>query len=211
MIPIQYKKLCFFVFFILLFIFLFIFEKQFKLFSNFSEKNFIEQEIKSSCRTISQKPVSKSNLSRMQKLNRLMDTAIDWTFTDIKGEVIDLYCLRAKKKLVLNFWATWCPPCIKELASLAQLAKENKDNIFVVAISTEDQKTVQNFLEQSFSDLDSALKIAIVSEEEKLKYFPKDSLPATYIFNSKAFLKIKELGDRDWSNKNIVQSILNLD
>ena len=167
--------------------------------------------IASPCRTVSQKLVSKSNLNRAQKLNRLMDTSIDWVFKDIKGEVIDLYCLRGGKKIVLNFWATWCPPCIKELSSLAQLAKDNKDRIFVIAVSTEDKNTVQSFLTRSFSDLDSALAVVVVSEEEKLKYFPKDSLPATYIFNTKGFLKMKELGDRNWSDKNIVQSILNLD
>ena len=170
-----------------------------------------QEETTSACRTFPQKPVSKSNLNRIQKLNHLMDTAIDWTFKDIKGEVIDLYCFRGEKKLVLNFWATWCPPCIKELASLAELARDNKDQIFVVAVSTEDKNTVQSFLDRSFSDLDSALVVAVVSEEEKLKYFPKDNLPATYVFNTKGFLKVKELGDKNWSDKNIVQSILNLD
>ena len=205
----QYKLFFFILFFILLSA-LFFFRKNFNNFSQLS-KNVVEQELKSSCRTVPQKAISKSNLRRAQKLNRLMDTAIDWAFTDIKGEVIDFYCLQGKKRLVLNFWATWCPPCIKELSSLAQLAKENKENIFVIAISTEDKSTVQSFLKRFFSDLDSSLVVAVVSEEEKLKYFPKDSLPATYIFNTKGFLKMKELGDKDWSDKPIVQSILSLD
>ena len=207
----QYKKLFFFIF-LILFVggFLFVFKKDFNS-SPPSFEGFVEKEIKSSCRIVPHKAVSKLKLTRAQKLNRLMDVPIDWTFKSIQGEVIDLYCLRGKKKLVLNFWATWCPPCIKELSSLARLAKENKTAVFVAAISSEDKNTVQNFLDRFFSDLDSALVVAVVSEEEKLKYFPKDSLPATYIFDTKALLKIKELGDRDWSNKPIRQSILSLD
>ena len=207
----QYKKLFLFSFlFIFAGGFLFVFKKDFNS-SSSSFESFTKEEIKSSCRTVPHKAVSKLKLTRAQKLNRLMDAPIDWTFKSIQGEVIDLYCLRGKKKLVLNFWATWCPPCIKELSSLALLAKENKDSVFVAAISSEDKKTVQNFLDRFFSDLDSALVVAVVSEEEKLKYFPKDSLPATYIFDTKALLKIKELGDKDWSDKQIRQSILSLD
>ena len=199
-----------FVFLLVLVGFLLAPKKKMNNLPQLSERLF-EKEIKSSCRTAPQKLVSKSNLNRMQKLDHLMDTAVDWVFTDLKGEVIDFYCLRGEKKLVLNFWATWCPPCIKELSSLAQLAKNNKDKIFVVAVSIEDQSIVQNFLARSFSDLDSNLKVAVVSEDEKLKYFPKDSLPATYVFNTKGLLKMKELGDKDWSDKNIVQFILSLD
>ncbi|MCY4321014.1 MAG: TlpA disulfide reductase family protein [Bdellovibrionaceae bacterium] len=165
----------------------------------------------SPCRTVSQNSVVKPKLNRAQKLNRLMDVSIDWSFKNLSGELIDLYCLRDQKRIVINFWATWCPPCIKELSSLSQLAKENKDKIFVVAISTEDKIKVQNFLKQSFSDLDSLFKIAVVSEEEKLAYFPEDNLPVTYIFNTKGFLEFKVVGDKNWSDKNIVQSILKLD
>ncbi|MCZ0932532.1 MAG: TlpA disulfide reductase family protein [Oligoflexia bacterium] len=205
------KNLFFFILFLFVFSsFLFIFKKDFLNIFNTSKSSFAEN-IKSSCRTVPQKSALKSNWNRMQKLNRLMDTAIDWVFTDLNGEVIDLYCLRGKKKVVLNFWATWCPPCIKELVSLAQLAKDNKEEVFVVAISSEDKNTVQGFLTRSFSDLDPALAVAVVSDLERLKYFPKDSLPATYIFNTKGFLKMKELGDRDWSDRTIVQSILSLD
>ena len=197
--------------FIILFLILIIVQREYLEDFFLTSKDSSVGSLKSSCRLVPNRPFANSSLNRAEKLNRLMDTAIDWVFTDLKGELIDLYCLRGKKKLVLNFWATWCPPCIKELSSLSQLARDNKDKIFVVAISTEESYNVENFLQRSFSDLDSALKVAVVREGEKLKYFPKDSLPATYIFNTKGFLKIKELGDRDWADKNIVQSILSLD
>lgn len=176
-----------------------------------SKKSNLDQtSVLRSCRTFSQTPVANFNLNRVQKLNRLMDVAINWSFISLNGEVIDLYCLRNKKRIVLNFWATWCPPCIKELSSLSQLAKENKAQIFVVAVSIEDKITVEKFLTRSFSDLDPMLKIAVVDEKEKLTYFPKDNLPVTYIFNTKGFLEMKVLGDRDWSDLNVVQSILEL-
>ena len=205
----KYKKTAF-LFSIISLSFLMFFQKD-DLKKIFQPSNSLRKNITSSCRAFPQKFYSNSNLNRMQKLNRLMDTAIDWVFTDLNGEVIDLYCLKDKKIIILNFWATWCPPCIKELNSLAQLAWENRDKIFVVAISTEDESAVRDFLIHSFSDLNPVLAVAVVSDEEKLKYFPKDSLPTTYIFDTKGLLQMKELGERDWSNKNIVQSILKLD
>ena len=206
----KFKKIVFLFVFLIISFFIFIQAGILKKIFPISEVS-VEKNMISSCRTVSQKPFSKSHLGRVEKLNRLMDTAVDWVFKSLNGEVIDLYCLRGEKRLVLNFWATWCPPCIKELSSLAELARDNKDKIFVAAVSTEDKKTVQSFLARSFSDLDSSLVIAVMNEEEKLKRFPKDSLPATYVFNTKGFLKIKELGDRDWSDESIVQSILSLD
>jgi len=139
-----------------------------------------------------------------------MDTPIDWVFEDIHGHVIDLYCLREKKILVINFWATWCPPCIEELPSLSQLAENNKDQIFIVAVSFESMEAIRDFLKHSFSDLSSSLNIARVSLEDKLKLFPEDTLPATYIFDKKGLLKIKELRPRNWSDQTLVQQILRL-
>ena len=178
--------------------------------TSFVKKNQSETLIKTACRELSRASSLKPTESRVEKLNRLMDEPIDWFFTDLKGEVIDLYCLRDKQIVILNFWATWCAPCIQELPSLARLAKSHKDSLFVVALSTEDKETIKNFLSRSFKDLGSELKIVSIPEEEKFKYFPQDSLPATYIFNKAGQLKIKEIGDRDWSNPRIVQQILNL-
>ena len=59
-----------------------------------------------------------------------MDKPIDMVFKDIHADVIDLYCLRNKKTLIINFWATWCPPCIEELPALSQLAEKHKKSNF---------------------------------------------------------------------------------
>ncbi len=170
--------------------------------------------IKSSCREVSVnnqanfKNVKASK--RIYKITQLMNTPIDWLFKDIENNIIDLYCLRGEKILVINFWASWCPPCIEELPSLSLLAENNKDKIFVVAISAEPTQTIKNFLAQSFSDLSPHLKIAQVDEKDKQQLFPEDSLPVTYIFNKQGILKIKELGARKWSEENLVQQIISL-
>ena len=170
---------------------------------------FTKTTLKTACREIQPDSSFKAPAHRVEKLNRLMDQAIDWVLTDLNGEQIDLYCLRNKKIIVLNFWATWCIPCIRELPSLSKLAENYNKEIFVLAVSTENEATVKRFLKRSFKGLSPKLKATVVKEEEKLKRFPKDKIPTTYIFNKKGLLKIKQLGEKNWSDKNIVQQILN--
>ena len=139
-----------------------------------------------------------------------MKEPLDWIIEDIEGQVIDFYCER-DKILLLNFWATWCPPCIQELESLSQLAHSYPKEILVVAISYEEKDKIKNFLSRSFGGrLSPEIKFASVKESEQLKYFPKDKLPVSYIFNKKGHLKMKESGYRDWSDPKLIKALRNL-
>ena len=71
----------------------------------------------------------------------------DFTLTDLDGKTWNLKDLRGKVVL-LNFWATWCPPCRKEMPDLETLYVRFKDQGFVVlAISDEDAAKVRPFLD----------------------------------------------------------------
>ena len=73
----------------------------------------------------------------------------EFALTDLQGKTWDLQELRGKVVLV-NFWATWCPPCRSEMPDLDALYRQFKDQGFVVlAISDEDVDKVQPYIDQS--------------------------------------------------------------
>jgi len=135
---------------------------------------------------------------RVDRLDRLMRTPIDWVFKNIKGEVIDLYCYREKKQVLIHLWATWCASCVEELSALANLATKKESLLLVVAITTESIEKVQSFIQNSFSDLSEHLQIVSLSSKELHQYFVEDSLPVTYVFSKNGRLNRKILGPRLW-------------
>jgi len=57
------------------------------------------------------------------------------------------------KILIINFWGTWCPPCLPEMDSLAVLKQRNKHDIEVLAVSNENVERLQNYLKRKPSSL----------------------------------------------------------
>lgn len=112
----------------------------------------------------------------------------DVKLSDYKGKVI-----------LLNFWATWCPPCRKELPDLSQISTELKDKDFVmIGVSVDDNQEVLNkFLETN------RLPYTIVFEPTELvgKYMStagqtQNVVPQTYIINKEGKVVEAILGSR---------------
>lgn len=60
--------------------------------------------------------------------------APDFTLKDLKGSEVQLSKLRGKK-VMINFWATWCPPCRQEMPEIEKFFQEKKEDIEILAIS----------------------------------------------------------------------------
>jgi peroxiredoxin len=95
--------------------------------------------------------------------------APDFTMTDIEGNEITLSSLKGRR-VILNFWATWCPPCRMEIPYLIDLRKEvHPDELAIIGISNEDKQDLLEFA----IDKNINYTIAIA-----------DDLPAPYNFIS---------------------------
>ena len=129
--------------------------------------------------------------------------APDFTLENLEGESVRLADFRGKFVL-LNFWATWCPPCVREMPSMQRLGKRFKDRPFVVlGISldtSKDAPKVKAFIKRLKLTFPMSLDPnSRISE----KYGARD-LPATFLIDPLGRVILAAKGERDWYSKEIV-------
>lgn len=111
------------------------------------------------------------------------------------------------KVILLNFWATWCPPCIKEMPSMQRLRDHFEGQPFeIIAINTGDDSTsVSSFL----FELETELTFPILLDEQGQSYqqFGIRGLPMTLIFDRNGEMVEKVLGGREWDSAESIKAI----
>jgi peroxiredoxin len=107
------------------------------------------------------------------------DEAPDFSLKDASGKPWSLRALRGRPVL-LNFWATWCPPCVEEMPSLENLSRRVGDSLTVVTVSLdEDWETVKKFFPRG-----TTLSILLDSDKEVPKRYGTEKYPETFLIDS---------------------------
>ncbi len=103
---------------------------------------------------------------------------------------------------MLNFWATWCPPCKKEMPSIQRLAELMKGTAFrIVAISTgEKRETVESFIKQN----KYAFPIYLDENGNLGDSYASQGIPTTYILNKDGKIIAGIVGSRDYDEPALV-------
>ena len=107
---------------------------------------------------------------------------------EMKGEIV-----------VINFWASWCGPCVQEVPSLLKLMKEYQGKIRLIAISEDSSvEDIQVFL-KSFPDFKNVQTNIFWDEKhEFMKMFDVKALPESYVADKDLKLVKKLTGALDW-------------
>ncbi|PCJ99346.1 MAG: thioredoxin [Zetaproteobacteria bacterium] len=133
-----------------------------------------------------------------------------FSLTTIHGEVVDRESLKGKIVL-LNFWASWCAPCIVEFPAMRRLAEKFDGNVIFLAISIDDNiSDVYKFLGK-VSEKNSSDFVKIVWDEDKkisAGQFHTVRVPETIIIDKKMMMRRKVVGNPQfWESTEIYEYI----
>ena len=102
--------------------------------------------------------------------------------------------------VLLNFWATWCPPCLEEMPSMDVLEKRYRDRGFaVVAISTDKEGAdiVQGFVDK----LGVGFEILLDPDQRVAGQYAATNLPVSFLLNREGLVIAAAIGARDWQSE----------
>jgi peroxiredoxin len=136
------------------------------------------------------------------------DTAPDFTLEDTNGNEVTLSALRGKVVMV-NFWATWCPPCKEEMPSMERLNKFMADEDFVMLAINADEngrEVVPDFLKKNPHDFN-----VLYDDQGAVKQsYGVYKMPESFIINKDGTIVEKVVGAINWSSPKTVAYLKSL-
>ncbi len=117
-----------------------------------------------------------------------------WLLSDLKG-----------RPVIINFWATWCPPCIEEMPSFERVWDIVKDEgIQILAISYgEDQDLVEAFRARY------TMSFPVIADTtgNVVREWPVQGLPTTVVVDPAGDIVYKVVGTREWDDEEILDKV----
>lgn len=119
----------------------------------------------------------------------------DWALEDPEGNRVD-FSEFENDVIIVNFWATWCPPCIAEMPSFQDLYADYGDRMTFIFASMERHKTTQAFFEKQGLELPRYKILSQAPEPMKGK-----TLPTTYLIDRNGRILVEKVGAADWNSE----------
>jgi len=115
--------------------------------------------------------------------------APDFSVELLSGETVSLSDFRGKVVLI-NFWATWCGPCVKEMPDIQKLSEAYSDDLVVLAINCNESK---NKVEEFINANGYTFRVGLDSGEVQ-KLYPTRGIPYTIVINANGVITQTQLG-----------------
>ena len=148
--------------------------------------------------------------SAVPKLEEVKDhpAAPDFSLPNPDGKKLSLKDFRGKLVL-LNFWATWCEPCRKEMPTMVRLHNEFKSKGFeIVAVNVKDKRPEALAF---IKDMKMNFPVMMDPEGEAGLLYGAFGMPITYLIDHKGVVMARLLGDADWYTpkaRGLIKSLL---
>ena len=139
--------------------------------------------------------------SVVKKDKRAQLTDYNWVLTSDSGETFNFNEAKGKV-VVINFWATWCPPCIAEMPSFEELYKTYKNDVVFLFVSSEDPKTISSFLNKNNFNFKAHMPKTAAPDA-----FEVGAIPRTFVIDKKGQIVIDKTGAANWNSQGVRNEI----
>ena len=121
-------------------------------------------------------------------------------FSDLDNNIFTIQDFKGKN-LFINYWATWCNPCLAEMPYMAELYEnyQSQDDLIFLYLSREKLDTIKNYIPKDES-LQNLPIYKIVTDDE---FFATSGIPTTFIVNSKGEVVVKDVGSAFWNDESV--------
>lgn len=135
--------------------------------------------------------------------------APSFSFQDMEGKIRTLTDFKGKA-VILNFWASWCAPCVIEMPQMFNLAEKTKEDAVYLFISLDNsEEEISRFLTKNkFHDLSSNIHIGLDVDRKISNLFQTYKIPETYLITPDLKISDKIIGaDLVWNDQDMIEKI----
>lgn len=151
-----------------------------------------------------QKGLAMFSPSVVDEEDRIVLTDYDWQLVDENGVPFNFSDARGKV-VFINFWATWCPPCIAEMPSMEKLYQDYKKDVVFLFVSNEKQEVIAKFKENNAYEF--LVHAALTPNPTLLE---TTSIPRTFVIDQNGNIVIDKSGAADWNSPKVRTLLDNL-
>jgi peroxiredoxin len=147
---------------------------------------------------VNQSPEGFNLLTQMEKTG-----VPDFELKSLTGDTVRPSDYRGKI-LVINFWASWCNPCVQEFPSMLKLVKAMNGDLVVIGVSADEEMVdVQSFA-KAFGLPQPNFHLAWDKEKSIMQKYGVEKIPESFVVGKDGKLIRKVLGIEDWANENAI-------
>jgi len=141
---------------------------------------------------------------------QMSQQAPDFELSDLAGKKVRLASLRGKVVLV-NFWATWCPPCVEELPSIIALQQAGLGADFkLLTVSVDEDKTKIKPLLAKQGAGGAGLPVLLDPEKKTASSYGTTKFPESYLIDKQGIIRYRFINKRHWTSPEALQCIRSL-